>query len=52
MTPDKDKLSVINLGIEVFYDALVSQGIKATQIQWHPPVKQEEEWEALLEEFL
>ncbi len=46
------KIRVINLGIETFYDALVEQGVKAVQIDWRPPVKQDEEIENLLDEFL
>ncbi len=32
-------LRVINLGISSFYDALISQGVDAAQIDWKPPVK-------------
>ena len=32
-------MKVINLGISSFYDALVSQGVEAAQIDWKPPVK-------------
>lgn len=46
------KIRVINLGIETFYDALTKQGVKATQLAWRPPVKQDEEMEELLDEFL
>ena len=35
----KEKLRVVNIGISSFYDALVSQGCDAAQIDWHPPVK-------------
>lgn len=47
-----NKIRVINLGIETFYDALVEQGVKAVQIDWRPPVKQDAEIENLLDEFL
>jgi len=36
----KSNLKVINVGLKFFYDALVAQDVKATQIQWKPPVKQ------------
>lgn len=48
----KEKPAVANLGIQIFYDALVAQGCKCTQIEWTPPVKQSEEIEELLDEFL
>ena len=46
------KLKVINLGIQTFYEALLSQNVKTTQIQWQPPVKQDAEIEELLDMFL
>ncbi len=46
------KLRVINLGIQMFCDALTEQGVRCTQIKWHPPVKQDAEIEELLDEFL
>lgn len=46
------KIRVINLGIETFYQALADQGVKTTQIRWHPPVRQDEEIQSLLDEFL
>ena len=33
------KLSVINVGISSFYDALSEQKVKVAQIDWKPPVK-------------
>ena len=33
------KPQVINLGITSFYDALLDQDVKATNVDWHPPVK-------------
>ncbi|MBQ2733467.1 MAG: DUF1116 domain-containing protein [Clostridia bacterium] len=32
-------LRVINVGLKFFYDSLVSQNVKATQLQWRPPFK-------------
>ncbi len=32
-------LRVVNVGLKFFYDALVSQNVKATQLQWRPPFK-------------
>ena len=39
----KSDLKVINIGTQFFYDALVAQDVKATQIEWKPPVKQSAE---------
>jgi hypothetical protein len=46
------KPRIVNLGIQTFYEALVAQGVECVQIQWQPPVKQSEEIEALLDEYL
>lgn len=48
----KKKPRVINLGIEIFYEALLIQDVKCAQIEWQPPVKQSKEIEALLDKFL
>ena len=48
----KCKPSVANLGIMIFYDALVDQGCTCTQIEWTPPVKQSEEIEDMLDDLL
>ncbi len=37
------ELRVINVGTQLFYDALVAQGVKATQLDWKPPVKQSQD---------
>ena len=34
---EQKKLSVINLGLQRFYDALLAQGVQAAQLQWRPP---------------
>ena len=48
----KNKPSVANLGIQIFYNSMVAQGTKCTQIEWIPPFKQSAEIEQLLDEFL
>ena len=48
----KKKPAVANLGIMIFYDALVAQGCECTQIEWQPPVKQSQEIEDLLSDLL
>lgn len=49
---NKEKPKVVNLGIETFYAALVAQSVECAQIEWRPPVKQPEEIEELLDQFL
>lgn len=48
----KEKPSVANLGIKIFYDSMVAQNTKCVQIEWVPPFKQSAEIEQLLDEFL
>ena len=48
----KEKPSVANLGIKIFYDSMVAQGTKSVQIDWIPPFRQSAEIEQLLDEFL
>lgn len=48
----KERPSVANLGIKLFYDSLAAQGTRCVQIEWVPPVKQSAEMEELLDEFL
>ena len=48
----KEKPAVANLGIMLFYQALVDQQCKCTQINWVPGYQQSEEVEELLDEFL
>lgn len=48
----KDKPTVANIGIMLFYQALVDQDCKCTQINWIPGYQQDEETEELLDEFL
>ena len=49
---ESTKPRVINIGISTFYEALLSQKVKATQLNWQPPVKQSKEMEELLDMFL
>lgn len=48
----KEKPSVANLGIMLFYKALQMQDCDCTHIEWMPPYQQEAEIEELLDEFL
>ncbi|MFQ5911440.1 MAG: fdrA domain protein [Thermoplasmata archaeon] len=45
-------LKVINIGLEVFYQALKDQGVEAVQVSWKPPVKLEKEYKDILEKIL
>ena len=47
-----EKLRVINIGLEVFYDALVLQNAKAAQIDWTPPVELEKDITEILDDLL
>ena len=49
---DNEKLKVINIGLENFYEALVSQGAEVARVLWRPPVKQSEEIKNLLDQLL
>ena len=44
-------LSVINVGLETFYDGLVAQGATAVQVEWRPPAGGNEKLLALLEKM-
>lgn len=46
------KLRVANLGIQTFYDALLSQDVECVQIEWQPPIEQDKEIMDLLDEYL
>lgn len=48
----KEKPSVANLGIKLFFDSLAAQQTRCVQIEWVPPIKQSAEIEQLLDEFL
>jgi FdrA protein len=44
----KQPLAAINVGLESFYDSLVSQGAQAVQVEWRPPAGGNEKMAALL----
>ena len=33
----EQKLNVVNIGLEIFYDALLSQKASACHVEWRPP---------------
>ena len=47
-----EKLKVINVGLQSFYEAVEKQGGKVTQLEWRPPVKLKPEILALLDKLL
>jgi hypothetical protein len=51
-TQKEVNLRVINIGLQHFYEALVSQKVKTMQLEWRPPVKQSAEITAILDQFL
>ncbi len=46
------ELNVINIGLEMFKDALEAQGIKVVQVSWHKPPNLEKEYEDILSKIL
>ena len=46
------ELKVINIGLELFRDALQAQGVDVTQVSWQMPIKLEKEYEDILSKIL
>ena len=46
------ELKVINVGLELFKDALEAQGISVAQVAWQMPPKLEKEYEDILTKIL
>jgi hypothetical protein len=46
------ELKVINIGLEIFKDALEDQGVVVAQVSWQKPVKLEKEYEDILSKVL
>jgi hypothetical protein len=46
------ELNVINVGLEIFNDALKAQGVNVVQVSWQPPPKLEKEYEDILSKIL
>jgi hypothetical protein len=46
------ELKVINVGLEIFNDALKAQGVNVVQVSWQPPPKLEKEYEDILSKML
>jgi len=47
----KQKLKVINLGVEIFADDLKRQGVEVISVDWQPPAGGDEELLRLLEKL-
>lgn len=46
------ELNVINVGLEIFYNALKIQNVKVLDVNWNPPPKLEKETQDLLDKML
>jgi hypothetical protein len=46
------ELKVINIGLELFRDALEAQGVEVAQVSWQMPIKLEKEYEDILSKIL
>ena len=46
------ELKVINIGLELFGDALEAQGVDVAQVSWQMPIKIEKEYEDILSKIL
>ena len=46
------ELKVINVGLEIFSDALKKQGVNVAHVTWKPTPKLEKEYEDILSKIL
>jgi hypothetical protein len=46
------ELNVVNIGLEIFHNALKLQNIKVVDVNWSPPPKLDKETEDLLNKIL
>lgn len=46
------ELNVVNIGLEIFYNALKHQGIEVIDVAWSPPAKLDAESESILDKIL
>jgi len=46
------ELKVVNIGLELFKDALEAQHVRVVQVTWEKPVKLEKEYEDILSKIL
>ncbi|OPY60442.1 MAG: membrane protein FdrA [Syntrophorhabdaceae bacterium PtaU1.Bin034] len=45
-------IKVINIGLELFLESLVSQGVEAVHVDWRPPAEGDQRMAGLLEKLL
>jgi hypothetical protein len=48
----ESELRVINLGLDIFYNALAAQEVKAIDVDWKPAPKLDKESEDILDKIL
>jgi hypothetical protein len=48
----RSELKVINIGLEIFKDALENQGVSVAQVSWQKPPSLEKEYEDILSKIL
>jgi hypothetical protein len=46
------ELKVVNIGLELFKDALEAQHVPVVQVAWEKPIKLEKEYEDILSKIL
>jgi hypothetical protein len=46
------ELNVVNIGLEIFYDALKLQNIKVINVNWNPSLKLDKETEDIIDKIL
>ena len=46
------ELRVINIGLEIFKEALEAQNVRVAQVTWQMPIKLEKEYEDILSKIL
>jgi hypothetical protein len=46
------ELNIVNIGLEIFHNALKLQNIKVVDVNWSPPPKLDKETEDILDKIL
>jgi hypothetical protein len=50
--PVRKPIKVINVGLELFAEALVKQGVEVAQVMWTPPAQGDPELMGILDDLL
>ena len=45
-------LKIINIGLEIFHESLLTQGVEVLQVDWRPPAGGDEKLARILEKLL